>query len=849
MCADSSATSARIPDPAHSGGRALAWPMPWSVHDPSPWHRHWRSLALVFIALVADVGGQTTARAEGAAPFRWALDPQATVTAVAKLGNHLYVGGGFWEVFRTSGSGVAFDTRSGTPLAESPMVAGVINAVLPDGSGGWYVGGGFLGVGGQPRRYLAHLFANGTEDPRMPEPDAEVTSFALEDGVLYVGGLFGNVGGVPRQRLAAVNTRTGVLLPWRPSVHGDVRTLLAAHNRLFMSGFFDSVNATPRRYLAAVDTRTGLLLPWDPGADDIVHSLAVHGDTLYLGGRFRHISGQPRSLVAAVTILSGRLTPWEAPVRQFPLIRGYAAQVNKLLLDGDRLYVAGIFDHVGDAHREGLVALDRRTGGLLPWNPRLVGEFLPGYARALALDRNRLILGGFFASLGGVSGFAMAGAVDTETGDRVAWALTPNHMTNALAVSGDVGFAGGFFTSVTPATRRAQLAAFDLATGELLPWNPGADGGVLAMDTRDGIVYVGGRFQNVGGLPRAGVAAIDAETGVPTRWNPMCDRQVSSLAVTDSVVYCGGWYDAIGGAMRRNLAAVDRNTGLATPWNPDPDDTIHGIAVGKGAIYVSGWFTSVGGLRRVGVAAIDPGTGAPLPWRLRTTMSGDAIALADSVLLVGGTLVATATTDERRTTLAARVSTGDTLYTIPAVDDYIKTIVVHSGIAYVGGLFSSFGSPGRRGVAAFDVATGRVRDWDARLDGGVWALCADSLNLFVGGSFYQAGGRPAGLVAALPLESSTAILSHNLPPVLGFSATNPCATDGVVRFLLGSSASVNLSVYDLQGRRLEALVADQTMAPGLHQVPFRTTGWPIGCYFCTLEVAGTRYTGKVVVVR
>ena len=771
------------------------------------------------------------------------------MTAVAKLGDRLYVGGAFGEVFRLSGGGVAFDPWSGEPHSGFPMVAGRVNAVVSDGLGGWYIGGAFLGVGGEPRRHLAHLIANGSSDSRMPEPDAEVTSLALEGDVLFVGGLFGKMGTEPRQRLAAVNARSGRLLPWQPAVHGDVRTLVVERGRAFLSGFFDSVNTAPRNHLAAVDAYTGVLLQWDPDVDDIVNTIVVVEDTVYLGGRFRHVSGQPRSLLAAVTLSSGRLIPWDASVRQSPQISGFSPEVQKLLPDGNRLYVAGVFDHVGDVHREGLVAIDRRTGGLLPWDPRLVGDFLPGYARALALDGNRLILGGFFSSLGGVAGFSMAGAVDTRTGDRVAWALTPNHMTNAIAISGGVGFAGGYFNSVTPSTRRAQLAAFDLTTGELLPWNPGADADVLAMDIHDGTLYVGGRFQKIGGLPRSGVGAIDAETGVPTGWNPTCDRQVWALAATDSVVYCGGWYDAIGGASRRNVAAIDRNTGLATPWNPDPDDTIHGIAVGDGVVYLGGWFSTIGGLRRGGAAAVDPGTGAALPWRLRPSMVSDAIALSDSVLMVAGTLLATPTMDERRAVLAARASTGDTLYTIPAVDDYVKAIAVHSGIAYVGGLFNSFGRNGHRGLAAVEVATGHVHDWDPRLDGGVWALCADSLNLFAGGAFSQANGSPVGLIAALPLEGSTGVPEQTLSTVLGFSATNPCRADGVVRFLLGSRASVNLSIYDLQGRRREVLVADQDMVPGLHQVAFHTDGWPIGCYFCTLEVAGIRYTGKVAVIR
>src|SRR5438552_931094 len=83
-----------------------------------------------------------------------------SVSAAALSGNTLYIAGSFTEVGPATGGFVPIDTASALPVNGSPKVAGTVYAKVPDGSNGWYIGGSFTGVGGIPRRNLAHILAD-----------------------------------------------------------------------------------------------------------------------------------------------------------------------------------------------------------------------------------------------------------------------------------------------------------------------------------------------------------------------------------------------------------------------------------------------------------------------------------------------------------------------------------------------------------------------------------------------------------------------------------------------------------------------------------------------------------------
>nr|BFE68876.1 hypothetical protein GCM10020092_021770 [Actinoplanes digitatis] len=89
-----------------------------------------------------------------------------------------------------------------------------------------------------------------------------------------------------------------------PSVGFDglVYTSTYVGNTMYVGGSFRNalVNGKPvlRKRLAALDARTGKLLPWAPAIDGTVFAMTAAGTQLYVTGKFKNVGGQARAGLA-----------------------------------------------------------------------------------------------------------------------------------------------------------------------------------------------------------------------------------------------------------------------------------------------------------------------------------------------------------------------------------------------------------------------------------------------------------------------------------------------------------------------------------------------------------------------
>lgn len=90
-----------------------------------------------------------------------------------------------------------------------------------------------------------------------------------------------------------------------------------------------------------------------------------------------------------------------------------------------------------------------------------------------------------------------------------------------------------------------NIGAVDATTGAVRPYRPDASSQVSAVVVRGNVVYAGGKFNNIGGLPRAGLAATDATSGnALAGWQAdiSAPTYVYSLASAGDALYVGGGF-------------------------------------------------------------------------------------------------------------------------------------------------------------------------------------------------------------------------------------------------------------------------------------------------------------------
>lgn len=696
----------------------------------------------------------------------WITD--GTVNAIAADATAVYIGGSFSTVGPYTGFFAPIDSLTGSPLAVYPRVTGYcthhqcgvevksgVYASVPDGYGGWFIGGEFTYVGGLARKNIAHILNDGTVDPSWnvaPDtftgasavyalalsgttlfaggqsmdmlalhaatgealpykslhfwPYGTVYALAVSGNTLYVGGKISIwMGDKYQYNIAAMDIANGSVLSWDPDPknNGDpypaeVHSLVVSGNTVYAGGEFTSIGGKTRYHLAELDATSGLATSWNANADDIVYALAVDGTTLYAGGKFTTMGSQDRYFMAALDAATGSATPWNPNPNE---------EVYTLAVSGNTVYAGGVFTSIGGQARNYLAALDAATGLATSWNPNPTDE-----VDTLAVSGNTVYAGGRFISMGGEKRNNIA-ALDATTGKATSWNSNANKEVYALALSGNKVYAGGYFTKIGGQARN-NIAALNRTTGAATKWNPNGDGPVFALAVSGNTVYAGGMFGSMGGQGRSCIAALDAATGLSKSWSGggasgYGSSNVSALAVCGNTLYAAGHFTSLGSQQRKYIAALDATTGEATAWNPNADDMVYALAVSGNTVYAGGYFMEIGGRARHRIAALDATTGKATAWNAYAEGSGVfALAVKGRTLCAGG-LFDTIGGESRNDLAALDAATGSATSWNPQAepDSYssgVCALVVSGSRVYAGGYFNNMGTDKRPSLAWFDEA-------------------------------------------------------------------------------------------------------------------------------------------------
>ena len=542
-------------------------------------------------------------------------DPQADglVRALLAYQGSVFIGGDFVRIAgvdRSHLAKVSGDLGLAEPWSSDANAAVAAFAVSRDTL---YLGGYFTSLQGTTRQFIGAVNTGtgallGFDPAGVPEPPLEtsrdlsrVTALAVSGGALYVGGHFIGMGGQARIGLAEVDRATGSATAWAPALGPryagwptpTVRTLAVCGSGLFVGGNFSTIDSLKQDYAARFDLPGGTLTAWNPRPNDVVYAIAGTGARMFLGGGFTsQWSWVRRDGLAAIDAVTGELLPWNP--------QSDAVVITALAAGGGKVFASGMFSRLGGQPRTNLAAVDSATGLALAWDPHADNAAL-----TMVLAAGALYGGGYFTNIGG-SARSYAAKLDTVTGAATPWDPGCDDWVQAIAVKGDEVYLGGWFGRAG-GQARSRLVAVDTLTGSATSWAPDPDGPLTALAVGDSIVAVGGAFAHIGDAPHSGVACVSRLTGRAEDWNlDIYGGGVNTVSVAGSLVYVAGGFSYIGGERRQGVAAIDCTSGRILPWRFDLDGVAWTSLVHDDGLWLGGAFAVAGYVPAAGLTVLDP---------------------------------------------------------------------------------------------------------------------------------------------------------------------------------------------------------------------------------------------------
>ncbi|MBT1002474.1 PKD domain-containing protein [Paenarthrobacter sp. DKR-5] len=332
------------------------------------------------------------------------------VSGFAQVGDIVVVVGNFTTV-RTAADTTeiprtnifAFKFSTGEITSFAPAVNGELMDVEATGDGKTvWIAGGFSSLNGETVRGVAKIdVTTGQRDPSFAVNafDGRVNQVMLSNGKLYVTGRFLNVNGKPQTSFAGLDPATGVVLPdvrldLSGPRNGGALSIMRADitadgSKMVAIGNFTSVNGLSRTQVFVADLTTSptSVANWSTerfvplchatSFDSYVRDISISPDGTYF------------VIVATGAYYAGTMcdaaSAWDLKATGGSLQPKWVDYTggdttNRVAVTNTAVYIGGHFSYlnnpfIGDAvgpgavEREGLAALDPRTGLPLAWNP------------------------------------------------------------------------------------------------------------------------------------------------------------------------------------------------------------------------------------------------------------------------------------------------------------------------------------------------------------------------------------------------------------------------------------------------------------------------------------------------
>lgn len=733
--------------------------------------------------------------------------PDGNVSSIARdsVNNIYYLGGNFENIAPFSPYSAIINLKTGYLSEKTATPNAPATTSIPDGNGGWFIGGSFNKVGDSIRNKVAHLDSNGNITSLVGKFgfNNDVTSLAKRNDTLYVGGTFtaygknfpkkfttfdlnsgtqrpifndeidGNVkvsipdgsggyfiagsfstiGNTRRVNIAQIDS-FGNLTNWSPKVYGSVNAMIRHGNTIYLGGYFNQVNDSLRNHLVAIDVSSGNVIGWNPRIGNTnggIETMRLVNDTLYFGGAFSMVSGANRTNAASVNINTGILTNWAPNISNIV----YALEIDKGFA-----FIGGFFYNAGGSANRGLAKVDLLTGAILPFNANVVGT-----VRAIEIVNDKVYFGGEFNSVGSQTRNNIA-VVNKVNASLLNWnpdlGIGFSPTVRAIKQFDSTVYVGGAFLHGTVAQNgivRTNLISLDTLTALPTSWSPNPTGLVTDINITNSKLSVSGNFLSIGGVSRGHLAAIDITTGNVTSFNPIVNGDVYDLIIEDSTLFVGGSFSKVLSQTRNNLSSINLNAGTLNAWNPNCNGPINDMDYSGNELYVGGRFDTINGQRLTSLAELNPITGVPTSWSppilnitagMPTTIGEVYILKVDgNAAYVSGNFNFSSgqRNFERFNISSGQTTSGWDLYRGGVIHDILVT---DTNVYFAGSFQYMVNLPSnRKFLTAYNKFTKNVINWAPNPSYHVYTIAADNKKMYVGGYFKSIGGVERKNIAAI----------------------------------------------------------------------------------------------------
>lgn len=541
---------------------------------------------------------------------------------------------------------------------------------------------------------------------QFPVTSGSVSSIVTGDTYTVLRGNFNSIG-TYQGNAAIIDATTGAHDTSWPIFHGYAYDGISDNNGGWFVAGNSEANGTHYLRLVHVNPDKTIDESWTPNPNNSVYAMALDGNTLYVGGVFTQIAGTTRNRLAAFDVTTGNLLPWNPDMP--------SGRIEKLTVAGGIVYVGGLFTTIGGQARKNLAAIDASTGVVTAWNPTVDGT--NSSVQDIDVSGSLVYVSGFFTVAGGQSRRSIA-ALDITTGNATAWNPNPNNNTSIIemALSATTMYIGGTFTTVGGISRE-YLAEISLSTGILTSWDPNFDDfTVYDLELSGTTLYVAGSFSTVNGLEHANLVAVSTVNGTLLSWSPVPGEWVTGMTLFGNTLFVEGGDDSnfeFNWQPTNDFAIIDNETGEIFLSDLDIGSSTISYAITNGnTLYISGDFTEVNGEPRAGLAAVDIPSGTVLPWEPVTDGQVATLSVSGSVVFMGGNFSSANGTP--RSALAAVDAVSGNLLSMSYDFDggEIFSSFTTATTLYVGGNFSSINASSRNNIAAITISNGNISSWN-----------------------------------------------------------------------------------------------------------------------------------------